>query len=99
MASSYSVIHVQLMDYKLIYNPLIDYIRGHVSLCVVLLYSIIKAWFYYYGKASSRIIMLLANSGVVLCGMQAKSICTAMHLFDGIKVHVSLSYSNAGYVM
>ena len=27
------------MAYKLIYNPLIDYIRSHVCLCAVLLYS------------------------------------------------------------
>ena len=27
------------MAYKLIYNPLIDYIRSHVCLCVILLYS------------------------------------------------------------
>ena len=27
------------MAYKLIYNPLIDYIRNHVRLCAVLLYS------------------------------------------------------------
>ena len=29
----------QWMAYKLIYNPLIDYIRSHVCLCMVLLYS------------------------------------------------------------
>ena len=27
------------MAYKLIYNPLVDYIRSHVRLCAVLLYS------------------------------------------------------------
>ena len=30
---------IQWMAYKLIYNPLIDYIRSHVHLCAVLLYS------------------------------------------------------------
>ena len=27
------------MAYKLIYNPLVDYIRSHLHLCMVLLYS------------------------------------------------------------
>ena len=27
------------MAYKLIYNPLVDYVRSHVCLCAVLLYS------------------------------------------------------------
>ena len=27
------------MAYKLIYNPLIDYIRSHACLCMVMLYS------------------------------------------------------------
>ena len=39
------------MAYKLIYNPLIDYIRSHVRLCAAVLYS----------KASS----VTVNSGVV----------------------------------
>ena len=50
------------MAYKLIYNPLIDYIRSHVCLCVVMLCS----------KASS----LCTYSGMVYCGMQAKCMCT-----------------------
>ena len=37
--------------------------------------------------------MLLVNSWVVYCGMQAKKIWT----YDGIKV--GLLYNNAGYVM
>ena len=41
--------------------------------------------------------MLLVNRSVVYCGMQAKSICTGICTYDGIKV--GLLYNNAGYVM
>ena len=58
------------MAYKLIYNPLIDYIRSHVRLCAVLLYS----------KALSLLITVGWYS--VAC-MQAKSICISK--YDGIK--------------
>ena len=51
------------MAYKLIYNPLIDYIRSRVRLCSVMSYS----------KASMQ--LLLVNNWVVYCGMQAKSVC------------------------
>ena len=51
------------MAYKLIYNPLIDYIRSHVRLCAVMISS----------KASMQ--LLLVNNWVVYCGMQAKSVC------------------------
>ena len=46
--------NIYWMAYKLIYNPLIDYIRSHVRLCAVLLYS---------SKASS--LCYTVNSGVV----------------------------------
>ena len=59
------------MAYKLIYNPLIDYIRSHVRLCAVLLYS----------KASS-LLLLTVGLYSVAC-MQAKSVCISM--YDGIK--------------
>ena len=66
-----SIISVMASDivdgYKLIYYPLIDYIRIHVHLCAVMLYS----------KASMQ--FLLVNSWVVYCGMQA-IICMYMHL-------------------
>ena len=51
------------MAYKLIYNPLIDYIRSHVRLCSAVLYS----------KASSLCLLLTVGWYSVAC-MQAKSI-------------------------
>ena len=60
------------MAYKLIYNPLIDYIRSHVRLCAAVLYS----------KASSLCLLLTVGWYSVAC-MQAKSICIST--YDGIK--------------
>ena len=51
------------MAYKLIYNPLIDYIRSHVRLCAAVLYS----------KASSLCLLLTVGWYSVAC-MQAESI-------------------------
>ena len=45
------------MAYKLIYNPLVDYIRGNVRLCVVLLYS----------KASNLCYLLTVGWYTVAC--------------------------------
>ena len=60
------------MAYKLIYNPLIDYIRSHVyafaRFCYIVrlqVYVTVKQW------------------GVCVACMQAKSICISM--YDGIK--------------
>ena len=55
------------MAYKLIYNPLIDYIRSHVRLCAAVLYS----------KASS----LTVGWYSVAC-MQAKSICVYPRMME-----------------
>ena len=60
------------MAYKLIYNPLIDYIRSHVCLCAAVLYS----------KASSLCLLLTVGWYSVAC-MQARSICIST--YDGIK--------------
>ena len=60
------------MAYKLIYNPLIDYIRSHVRLCAVLVL---------YSKASS--LLLLTVGWYSVACMQAKSICIST--YDGIK--------------
>ena len=58
------------MAYKLIYNPLIDYIRSHVCLCAILIHSMQGFQFMY--------------SGMVYCDMQAKSICICA--YGGFKV-------------
>ena len=48
---------IQWIAYKLIFNPLIDYIRSHVCLCVVVLYS----------KASSSCYLLTVGWYTVVC--------------------------------
>ena len=45
------------LGYKLIYNPLVDYIRSHVRLCAILLYS----------KASNLCYLLTVGWYTVVC--------------------------------
>ena len=71
------------MAYRLIYNPLVDYIRSHVRL----------------NLCSSVIITvrlpIYINSWVVWCDMQAKSICICT--YNGVKV--GLLYNNAACIV
>ena len=62
------------MAYKLIYNPLIDYIRSHA--CTPLRGSVIRLRVY--------VILLTVGWYSVAC-MQAKSICISTYIYDGIK--------------
>ena len=82
------------MAYKLIYNPLVDYIRSHVCICTVLL----------YGKASNLCYLLTVGWYTVACKpnrlacmpQYTTCVCTyvAICTYDGIKV--GLLYNNAG---
>ena len=66
------------MAYKLIYNPLIDYIRSHVRLCTIQLYS---------SKASS--LCYTVNSEVVAIVWHACKpnlyVYSHIYIYDGIK--------------
>ena len=71
------------MAYKLIYNPLIDYIRSHVQYA--------SAWFYYI----VRLPVYVQWNGILWHASQIY--CVAICTYDGIKV--GLLYNNAGYVI
>ena len=62
------------LGYKLIYNPLVDYIRSHVRLCAVVLYS----------KASNLCYLLTVGWYTVAFGLHATvyhpTVCMYMHL-------------------
>ena len=74
------------MAYKVIYNPLVDYIRSHVCLCAFLLYS--KASnLCYFSLLTVKWYTVACKPNLYVC------ICT----YDGIKV--GLLYNNAGYVL
>ena len=76
------------MAYKLIYNPLVDYIRSHVRLCTVVLYS----------KATNLCYLLTVGwySYTVACKPNVYiCICT----YDGIKVGLLYNNAAAGYVL
>ena len=71
------------MAYKLIYNPLVDYIRSHVRLCAVPLYN----------KAYNLCYLLSVGWYTVACKPNLYiCICT----YDGIKI--GLLNNNAGYM-
>ena len=78
------------MAYKLIYNPLVDYIRSHVRLCGVLLYS----------KASNLCYLSTVRWYTVACKPNLYYVYIYIYIYiyictyDGIKV--GLLYNNAG---
>ena len=66
------------MAYKLIYNPLIDYIRSHACM-----YAFAR-FCYIVVRLRVYVILLTVGWYGVAC-MQAKSICISTYIYDGIK--------------